>query len=267
MLLVGEWINGRRKQVTEAITARNAEFMKGLAVEQDEAGAEILDVNAFVAGGDEAADTVWLIETVRSVSAKRLMIDSPDPIALKAGVEAALADGGQVPFINAISGEQKRIDAALPLIEAYGCPVVGLCLSEKGVPATAEGRYAVAKRMHEVVTAAGLPAGDLWVDPLAVPLAADSNGGVVTMDTLKMLKAELPVRTVVGVSNVSLGLPNRPLLSRAFVAMCMGLGVDGAFLDVHNKALLATVKAGEALRGEDPYCGNYLKAHRAGLLE
>ena len=267
MLLVGESINGTRKQVGEAITARDAEFIKALAVEQDQAGADILDVNAGVAGGDEVADMLWLIETVRSVSAKRLMVDSANPAALKAGVEAAISGGGVVPFINSISGEQNRIDAALPMIEAHKCPVVGLCLSDEGVPASAEERFAVAKKMYELVTAAGLPPADLWVDPLVLTVSADSNAGLVTMGTLKMVKAQLDCRTIGGLSNVSFGLPNRPLLNRTFVAMCMGLGIDGAVLDVRNTAMLATVKAGQALRGEDPYCGNYLKAHRAGLLE
>ena len=172
-----------------------------------------------------------------------------------------------MPFINSISGEQKRIDAALPMVAAHGCPVVGLCLSDEGVPPTAADRFAVAAKMHELVSAAGLPAEDLWVDPLVLTVSADSNAGVVTMQTLKMVKERLPVRTIGGLSNVSFGLPNRPLLNRTFVAMCMGLGIDGAVLDVRNKEMLATVKAAVALRGEDPYCGNYLKAHRAGLLE
>ena len=267
MLLVGESINGTRKQVGEAISARDAGFIKGLASEQDTAGAQILDVNAGVAGGDEEADMAWLIETVRSVSSTRLMVDSANPAALKVGVEAAIGNGGQVPFINSISGEQKRIDAALPMIAAHKCPVVGLCLSDEGVPASAEERFAVAARMHEMVSAAGLPAEDLWVDPLVLTVSADSNAALITMATLRLVKERLPVRTIGGLSNVSFGLPNRPLLNRTFVAMCMGLGIDGAVLDVRNRQMLATVKAGEALRGEDPYCGNYLKAHRAGLLE
>jgi 5-methyltetrahydrofolate corrinoid/iron sulfur protein methyltransferase len=267
MLLVGESINGTRKQVGEAITARDAEFIKALASEQDAAGAHILDVNAGVAGGDEEADMLWLIETVRGVSETRLMVDSANPAALKVGVEAALKDGGQVPFINSISGEQQRIDAALPMIAAHRCPVVGLCLSDEGVPASAEERFAVAQRMYELTSAAGLPPEDLWVDPLVLTVSADSSAGVITMQTLKLVKEQLPVRTIGGLSNVSFGLPNRPLLNRTFVAMCLGLGIDGAVLDVRNKQMLATIKAGEALRGEDPYCGNYLKAHRAGLLE
>ena len=267
MLLVGESINGTRKQVGEAITARDADFIKSLAREQDEAGAEVLDVNAGVAGGDEVADMLWLIETVRSVSSKRLMVDSANPEALKAGVEAAIANGGRVPFINSISGEQSRIDAVLPLLERYKCPVVGLCLSDEGIPPTAEDRFAVAQKLHELTSSVGLPSEDLWIDPLVLTVSADMNAGVVTMQTLKMVKEQLPVRTIGGLSNVSFGLPNRPLLNRTFVAMCMGLGIDGAVLDVRNKEMLATIAAGVALRGEDPYCGNYLKAHRAGLLE
>jgi len=267
MLLMGESINGTRKQVAEAITARDAEFIKTLATDQVDAGAHVLDVNGGVAGGDEVADLLWLIETVRSATDTQLMVDSASPQALQAGVEACVKDGGKVPFINSISGEQSRIDAVLPLIDAYKCPVVGLCLSDEGIPPTAEDRFAVAMKLVELATGAGLAPEDLWIDPLVLTVSADSDAGVVTMQTLRMIKEKLPVRTTGGLSNVSFGLPNRPLLNRTFVAMCAGIGIDGAVLDVRNKAMMATIKAIEALRGEDPYCGRYLKAHRAGLLE
>jgi 5-methyltetrahydrofolate--homocysteine methyltransferase len=267
MLLVGESINGTRKQVAEAIGGRDAEFIKALANDQVQAGAHVLDVNGGVAGGNEVEDLVWLIQTVRSTTDIRLMVDSANPQALQAGVEACVKDGGQVPFINSISGEQSRIDAVLPLVEKYKCPVVGLCLSDAGIPPTAEDRFAVAQKLYDLTSGAGLPGEDLWIDPLVLTVSADSNAGLVTLETLRLVKERLPVRTTGGLSNVSFGLPNRPLLNRTFVAMCAGLGIDGAVLDVRNKAMMATIKAIEALRGEDPYCGAYLKAHRAGLLE
>jgi 5-methyltetrahydrofolate corrinoid/iron sulfur protein methyltransferase len=267
MLLVGESINGTRKQVADAITGRDAEFIKALAQEQVDAGAHVLDVNGGVAGGNEVEDLTWLIATVRSVTDSQLMVDSASPAALQAGVEACIKDGGKVPFINSISGEQSRIDAVLPLLEKYKCPVVGLCLSDEGIPPTAADRFAVAQKLHELTSSVGLPSEDLWIDPLVLTVSADTNAGVVTMQTLKMIKEQLPVRTTGGLSNVSFGLPNRPLLNRTFVAMCMGLGIDGAVLDVRNKQMMATIKAAAALRAEDPYCGSYLKAHRAGLLE
>src|SRR5450756_349835 len=119
MLLMGESINGTRKQVAEAIQARDAEFIKTLATDQVEAGAGLLDVNGGVAGGDEVADITWLIETVMSVTDMQLMVDSASPTALDAGVRAVIDKGGKVPFINSISGEQSRIDAVLPLVEKY----------------------------------------------------------------------------------------------------------------------------------------------------
>jgi 5-methyltetrahydrofolate--homocysteine methyltransferase len=267
MLLVGESINGTRKQVGEAITARDAEFIKALALEQAEAGADVIDVNGGVAGGEEAKDLHWLVDTVRSVTDAQLMIDSADPEALQAGVKAAIEDGGKVPFINSISGEQRRIDAVLPLLRKYKCPVVGLCLSDEGVPETSADRFAVAEKLHELTSGAGLPAEDLWIDPLVLAISADNQAASITMGTLKMVKEKLPVRTIGGLSNVSFGLPNRPLLNRTFVAMCMGLGIDGAVLDVRNRPMMAMLKAAEALRAEDPFCGDYLKAHRAGQLE
>jgi len=268
MLLVGESINGTRKQVAEAIQGRDAGFIKALATEQVEAGAAILDVNGGVAGGNEVEDLLWLIETVRSVTDTQLMVDSANPAALKAGVEAATKDGGKVPHINSISGEQSRIDVVLPLVEEFKCPVVALCLNDEGIPATAADRFAVAQGLFEKLSAAGLPAGDMWFDPLVMTISADSTAALVTMGTLSMIKEQLPgVHTTGGLSNVSFGLPNRPLLNRTFVAMCAGLGIDGAVLDVRNKQMMATVKAVEALRNEDSFCGRYLKAHRAGLLE
>jgi 5-methyltetrahydrofolate--homocysteine methyltransferase len=267
MLLMGESINGTRKQVAEAIQNRDAAFIENLAREQVDAGAHVLDVNGGVAGGNEVEDLRWLIDVVRGVTDMQLMVDSASPAALAAGVEACVANGGKVPFINSISGEQSRIDVVLPLIEKHKCPVIGLCLSDEGIPPTAEDRFAVAKRLFELCTGAGLPAEDLWVDPLVLAVSADQAAAGVTMQTLKLVKERLPVRTTGGLSNVSFGLPNRPLLNRTFVAMCAGIGIDGAVLDVRNKEMMAAVRAMEALRGEDNYCGNYLKAHRAGLLE
>jgi 5-methyltetrahydrofolate--homocysteine methyltransferase len=267
MLLMGESINGTRKQVAEAIQNRDAAFIQNLAREQADAGAHVLDVNGGVAGGNEVEDLCWLITVVRGVTDMQLMVDSASPAALAAGVDACVDNGGKVPFINSISGEQSRIDVVLPLIEKHKCPVIGLCLSDEGIPPTAEDRFAVAKRLFELCTGAGLPAADLWVDPLVLTVSADPTAAVVTMQTLKLVKERLPVRTTGGLSNVSFGLPNRPLLNRTFVAMCAGIGIDGAVLDVRNKDMMAAVRAMEALRGEDNYCGSYLKAHRAGLLE
>jgi len=266
MLLMGESINGTRKQVAEAIQARDAEFIKTLARDQVAAGASVLDVNGGVAGGDEIADMTWLIETVMSVTDMRLMVDSASGEVLEHGVKLVIDKGGQVPFINSISGEKARIEACMPLVEKYKTPVIALCLSEDGIPPTAEDRYAVAKELHDLCTGVGLPAADIWVDPLVLSVSADSTAAMVTMGTLKLVKENLPVSTTGGLSNVSFGLPNRPLLNRAMVAMCAGLGIDGAVLDVRNKEMMALIKAIEALRGDDPFCGNYLKAHRAGLL-
>jgi 5-methyltetrahydrofolate--homocysteine methyltransferase len=267
MLLMGESINGTRKQVAEAIQARDAEFIKTLAQDQIDAGANVLDVNGGVAGGNEVEDLTWLIDIVMGITDMQLMVDSASPTALEAGVQAIIDKGGKIPFINSISGEQPRIDAVLPLIEKYKCPVVGLCLSNDGIPPTAEDRFAVAKDIYDMCTGAGLPAEDLWIDPLVLAVSADPCAPGVTMDTLKMVKERLDCKTTGGLSNVSFGLPNRGLLNRTFVAMCGGLGLDGLIVDVRNKQMMATIKSIEALRGEDNFCGSYLKAHRAGILE
>ena len=175
MLLMGESINGTRKQVAEAIQARDADFIKTLAQDQIDAGAGLLDVNGGVAGGDEVADLLWLIDIVMGVTDMQLMVDSANPKALDAGVQAIIDKGGKVPFINSISGEQPRIDAVMPLVAKHKCPVVGLCLSDEGITPTAEDRFAVAKQNLDLCTSAGLPAEDLWIDPLVMAVWADPS--------------------------------------------------------------------------------------------
>lgn len=267
MFLMGESINGTRKAVAEAIQARDAEFIKSLALEQVECGADLVDLNGGVAGTDEVDNLLWLVDVVMGVTDALLMVDSANPEALDKGVGAIVERGGKVPFINSISGEQSRIDAVLPLVKKHKCPVVGLCLSDEGIPPTAEDRFAVAKQIFDLCTAEGLPPGDVWIDPLVMAVSADPCAGQVTLDTLKLVKDRLPCRTTGGLSNVSFGLPNRALLNRVFVAMCAGIGLDGTIVDVRNQPMMATVRAARALRGEDNFCGSYLKAHRAGELE
>ena len=156
---------------------------------------------------------------------------------------AAISDkGGKVPFSNSISGEQPRIDAVLPLVEKHKCPVIGLCLSDAGIPPTAEDRFAVAKQIFDLCTGAGLPAEDLWIDPLVMAVSADPTAPGITMDSLKLIKERLPSRTTGGLSNVSFGLPNRGLLNRTFVAMCAGIGLDGLIVDVRSKPMMATIR-------------------------
>jgi 5-methyltetrahydrofolate--homocysteine methyltransferase len=253
--------------VGEATPSRDYDYTARLATALVHAGAGVVDINGGVAGGNEVEDVLWLIDVVTGVIDAQLMVDSASPETLEAGVQAVIDKTGKVPFINSISGEQSRIDAVLPLIEKHKCPVVGLCLSDEGIPPTAEDRFAVAKQMYDLCTGAGLPAEDLWIDPLVLAVSADACAPALTMDSLRLIKERLPVRTTGGLSNVSFGLPNRPLLNRTFVAMCAGLGIDGLIVDVRNKQMMATIKSIEALRGEDAFCGSYLQAHRAGILE
>jgi cobalamin-dependent methionine synthase I len=267
MLLIGESINGSRSPVAAAVQTRDDGFVRSLAKDQVDAGADVLDINGGVAGGDEVADVLWLIDVVMGVTDARLMIDSADPEALDVGVRRVMENGGATPFINSISGERSRIDAVLPLVREFKCPVVGLCLGDQGIPDTAEARCDIATRLHELCTGAGLPGDDLWIDPLVLTVSADQTAARVTMATLRLVKERLPTRTVAGLSNVSFGLPHRPLLNRTFLAMCAGIGIDGVVIDVRDRALMVTVKAVAALRGEDEYCSGFLAAYRAGLLE
>lgn len=266
MLIVGESLNGTVPKVGEAIRCRDADFVRRLALGQVEAGAHMLDVNAGVAGADEAEDLAWLVGIVQSTVPVPLSIDSADPRALEA---ALTAYGKGRPMVNSISAERHKLDTVLPLAASHGCSVVGLCLGDEGIPQTPEARLKVAHVIVDRAQAAGVRLDDIYLDPLTLGLGTSDKAASVSLRTLRLVRQELPsVRIICVASNVSFGMPSRRLLNRTFVAMAMGaaMGVDAVMIDVRDKAMMASLVAAEALAGKDSYCKNYLGAFRAGRL-
>jgi cobalamin-dependent methionine synthase I len=264
MIIVGELINGSRKPVAEALARRDAEAIVEIARRQSEAGADLLDVNAGTGPDREIEDLLWLIETITARVETPLCIDSPSREAVEAGLKKA---GQRAAMINSTTAEEKRLEAILPLIQGCDCSIIGLCMGDEGVPGDAEGRYRVAQRLVEKLTAGKVPLERIYLDPIVCPISVDGTAGRTTLETLRLIKDGLPqVKTICGLSNISFGLPQRQLLNRQFLSIMRTAGLDAAILDPTDRKLTGSLRAAEALLGHDENCLNYIRAARDGTL-
>ena len=262
MLIVGELINCTRKKVAAAVEARDREFIQELARRQDEAGADYLDVNGGILG-QEAEALRWIIEAVQEASERPLSVDS----SISDVILSALPEVKQRPLINSISAEKERLEALLPAAVEYRAKVIALCLDENGIPNTADGKIEIAHRLVERLTGAGLALDDIYLDPCLFPIASDQQSGCETLEAIERMMADFPgVHTILGLSNVSFGLPLRRVLNRNFLALAMGRGLDAAILDPNDSSLMATLLAAQTLLGNDASCMSYVSAYRAGKL-
>ncbi len=265
MLVVGEKINTSRKSVKEAVNNNDAAFIRELARKQAEGGADYIDINCGTFIDRELEIMKWMVEEVQKELDNPLCIDSPDPKAVEAGLKAH--KNGQ-PMINSISGEKDRYKAILPLVKEYNAKIVVLCMDDEvGIPDDADTRFKIASRVIDGLLEIGTKVEDIYVDPLIQPISTSTLNALSALETIKMVKDAYPgSHAVCGLSNISFGLPERKLLNQTFMVMCMAAGLDGVILDPTDKKMMALVYAGEAMLDKDPYCGNYLKAYRKGVL-
>lgn len=263
MIIIGELINSTRKAIKKAIDEQDRAFIQNLARKQEEAGADYIDVNAGAYVQDEIKHLVWLVEVVQEVSEKPLALDSPDPRAL----EAALKVHRGVPMINSISAEKERYRHVVPLVREAGARVVALCMSDEGMPETADDRLEVAKRLIADLDKDGIALSDVFFDPLIKPVSVNGEYGPQALDAIESIAAlGSGAHITCGLSNISFGLPHRALLNQAFIVLAMGRGMDSAILDPLDKKKMSLVKAAEVILNLDSYAMNYLKSARAGRL-
>lgn len=265
MLIIGESINGTIPSVGTAIVDRNENFLSELAKEQIEKGAQVLDINAGVAEGNEVEDLPWLVQLIQKKISCPLMIDSNDPEALKAGL--GVYNHREPPIVNSISGEKKKIDNILPLISGKNYRIVTLCMDDHGIPTTPEKRIEVARQLYPTLKDAGIPPQNIYFDPLVLSLGLNWEGAMVTLKTVELLRKEFTESHIIcGLSNVGVELPLRKLVNRSFLPMAAYAGLDTFLIDVRDKALTSTLIASTALIGKDPDCTEYLKAYRKKKL-
>lgn len=264
MIIIGEKLNGTLKKTAAAIAARDVEFVQELARKQVEAGADYLDVNAGTGSGQEANDLVWLVETVQAVVDVPLCLDSANPVALKSGMECVK----QIPMVNSISGEASRLDGILPLVADCGSAVIALLLGDGGIPDDLEGRLKIGRLLLERTRQAGVPDEKVFIDPLAMAISTKTEGALVALETMRVLRAENPdVKFSIGLSNISFGLPARTLINQAFLAQLLAAGLDAAIINPMEQALINMLYATEMILGRDRFCRNYTTAFRKGKIK
>ena len=263
MIIIGEKINGSRSRVAQAIAEKDKKFIIDLAKTQVAGGVDFLDVNAGTTPDREAEDLVWLVRTVQEAVDVPLCLDSPNPQPLS----SALKEVKKTPMINSISGESVRLKNVLPLVAEYGCPVIALALDDRGIPKGTEDRLEVVRRVLHQTRASGVPDENVYIDPLVLTLGTDSTSGKIAMETMQKIHSEFPkAHLIVGLSNISFGLPARHLINRIFLALAMMAGLDSAILDPTDQALRTTILTTELVLGQDRFCRNFMQSYRSGLI-
>lgn len=257
---IGERLNPTgRKKLAEALKEGDWALVRSEAHGQASHGADLLDVNVGVPGLDEPATMAQAVRIVQEASDRPLVIDSPNPEALEAGLRACVGK----PIVNSVNGEKASLDRIIPLARRYGAALIGLTLDEQGIPETAEGRLAVARRIVEAAEASGLPRRDILIDCLVLTVSAKPEQALETLRAVRLVKEELGVATVLGVSNISFGLPRRRLLNRTFLAQAISHGLDAAIVDPFDAEMLEALRAASVLALRDPAAGLYCETMTA----
>ena len=263
MIIVGEKINTSRKSIEEAVEKRDAAFITKVAREQAEAGAHYIDVNAGTFLDKEVDYLCWLVETVQNEVALPLCLDSPNPKALS---EAIKHHKGE-PMLNSISLEEERFNSLLPVITSQPCHVVALCMAQTSMPTTVEERVQVGSELIKKLTGEGIPLEKIYVDPLVQPVSVGTSMGIATLGAISKIMNDFPgVNTICGLSNISFGLPERRLINRNFLALCLAYGLSAVILDPTDQKIMTTLLTIEMLLGQDEYCGNFIDAYQNGRI-
>lgn len=246
--IIGERINPTgKKRFKEALLNNDIDYILNQAIEQVEAGAEILDVNVGLPGIDEKAMMVRVIKELQAVVDVPLQIDSTIPEVL----EAALRVYNGKPIVNSVNGEEKSMEAILPLIKKYGACVVCLTLDEGGIPKKADERIAVAEKITDRALAIGIPKENLIIDCLTLTASAEQDGVIETLKAVEKVKNDLGLKTVLGVSNISFGLPNRELINHTFLTMALERGLDLPIMNPNVTSMTGAFRAFKLLKGYD----------------
>ena len=246
--VIGERINPTgKKRLQQALRENDIDYLIARGVEQEDAGADILDVNVGLPGIDEAEMMVRVVKALQGVSDLPLQLDSSDPAAIEAGLRAV---NGKA-IVNSVNGRQEVLDAILPLCKKYGAAVIGLCMDEKGIPADWEGRVAIARRILDAALKHGIAREDVYIDCLTLTVSAQQEQARETLRALRCVKEELGLRTVLGVSNISFGLPARENITVSFLTQALYAGLDLPIVNPNQEAVMNAIASYRVLSGED----------------
>jgi 5-methyltetrahydrofolate--homocysteine methyltransferase len=257
--IIGERINPTGKKLySQELLEGKVAYIRREAIEQVQSGATLLDVNVGAPGINEVSAMERAVFCASGAASVPLVLDSSSPAALEAGLKAA---DGKV-LINSVSGEPKSLRKILPLAKKYGAAVIGLALDKKGIPDSAEGRLAIARRIRNAARRLGIPDSDIIIDCLTLTVSAEQKRAAETLRAIRMVKEKLGLSTVLGVSNISFGLPQRPLISSAFFAMAIEAGLDAAIINPKDRQMMDAWRSAMVLLNRDHQAAAYIEAYR-----
>lgn len=264
MQIVGELINGSRKQIAEYIENKSDKDIQKIALAQKNAGADFIDVNAGMFHEKESSYISWLVKTVQEDGDIICAIDSPDPKAIEAGLSVHQGDA----MINSISFEKKRLNNLLPLIAGTNHKVIALCIHDEGMPRTCEDRLKIADKLINKLVQNNILLENIYVDPLVHPISTDTEYGVAFLDAVEKIMISFKgIHTICGLSNISYGLPQRKQINRVFGVTAMARGLDAAIINPLDRILMADLITARTLAGKDEFCVNYLNSYRQGKFK
>ena len=262
--IIGERINPTGKKLfKQALVNNDMDYILGQAISQQEDGAEILDINVGHPEIDEKEMMVKVVKAVQGVVDLPLQLDSTKPEVLEAGLRAY---NGRA-IVNSVNGEEKSLTEILPIVAKYGASVVGLTLDEDGIPETTEKRVEIAERIIKRATALGIREEDIYIDCLTLTVSAQQSGAVQTLDAIEIIKSKYKVKTVLGVSNISFGLPHRPLLNQTFLTMAMEKGLDLPIINPSVFGMAGAVRAFRVLKGFDQESRDFIEKYSDYVIE
>ena len=260
--IIGERINPTGKKLfKEALKKHDLDYIMRQALEQTGAGAEILDVNVGLPDIDEKEMMIAAVNAIQSVTDAPLQIDTTELPVL----EAALRIVSGKPIVNSVNGEEEKLRTVLPLVKKYGAAVVGLTLDENGIPKTAEERFAIAEKILKRALEYGIPKQDVYIDCLTLTASAEQDGVKETLKALRMVTERLGLKTVLGVSNISFGLPNRELVNTTFISLAMQCGLTLPIMNPNIAGMTGAVRAFRLLSGYDRHGAEFIENYGAEI--
>jgi len=258
-VIIGERINPTgRRLLAEEMQAGDFSRVEADAIAQVAAGAQVLDVNAGVPMADEPALMAKAVRLVQSLTDVPLSIDSSVVEALEAGLEAYQGKA----LLNSVTGEEARLERVLPLVRKHGAALVAICNDDTGISSDIDVRFEVARKIVNRASDYGIPACDVVVDPLVMPVGAVPDSGIQALKLIRRLRAELKVNTICGASNISFGLPNRAGLNAAFIGMAIGAGLTCAITNPMAAELMQAIRGADVMLNHDPQCMNWITSYR-----
>ena len=262
--VIGERINPTgKKRLQQALLEEDLDYLVEMAIRQTDAGADLLDINVGYPGVDEAVMLPRVVQAVQAAVDLPLQLDTTNPEALEAALRVCQGKAA----VNSVNGKEESLETILPLVKKYGAAVVGLTLDEQGIPDTAEKRVAIARKILNRAVSLGIPREDVWIDCLTLTVSAQQEQAMETLKAVRAVRQELGLNTVLGVSNISFGLPNRMLVTQAFLTSALEAGLTLPIVNPNQKEIMDVISARRVLNGEDAGCRAYVERFAAETPE